>query len=335
MSSRSQPLVSVVTPVYNGSKYLEECIKSVVSQTYKNWEYVIADNCSTDRSLAIARQYAAKDRRIRAVVNNENLPIMRNWNNALRQISPNSKYCKVVHADDWLFPECIEKMVAIAEEYPNVGIVSAYRLDETCVGLDGIVYDRRVFSGKEICRRTLKGGFYVSGSPTSLLVRSDLIRERNEFYNPDNLHADLEACYDVLRESDFGFVHQVLTFTRRHNESETSFSSRMNSHLVGDVTALVKYGPSYLTPEEYGKRFQQLMTRYYCYLAKNVLHRRGTAFWQYHKAELKKLGLPFRRTQLARAWAAIMADHVMHPVSTLRGVIANVREHGRLLGGTP
>ena len=52
-----QPLVSVVTPVYNGAEYLVECIESVVNQTYANWEYVIVDNCSTDDTLAIARRY--------------------------------------------------------------------------------------------------------------------------------------------------------------------------------------------------------------------------------------------------------------------------------------
>ena len=66
---KPQPLVSVVTPVFNGGKFLGECIDSVLAQTYTNWEYVIVDNCSTDATLEIAQRYAAADPRIRVYHN--------------------------------------------------------------------------------------------------------------------------------------------------------------------------------------------------------------------------------------------------------------------------
>ncbi len=69
----------------------------------------------------------AKDPRIRIHVNETFLPLMQNWNHALRQISKHSKYCKVVHADDWLFPECVSSMVKVAEENPQAGIVGSYQ----------------------------------------------------------------------------------------------------------------------------------------------------------------------------------------------------------------
>ena len=56
-----QPLVSVLTPVYNGEDFLEECIESVLSQTYQNWEYLIVNNCSKDRTLEIALKYREKE----------------------------------------------------------------------------------------------------------------------------------------------------------------------------------------------------------------------------------------------------------------------------------
>src|SRR2546422_5043747 len=128
MSVDSQPLVSVVTPVYNGEKYLAECIESVLAQTYQSWEYIIINNCSTDRSLEIAQSYAEKDARIRIHNNQEFVGREANENIAFRQITPESKYCKMVHADDWLFPECLMKMVELAEANPSVGIVGAYGL---------------------------------------------------------------------------------------------------------------------------------------------------------------------------------------------------------------
>ena len=111
MNPQVQPLVSVLTPVYNGERYLVECIESVLAQTYQNWEYIIVNNCSTDRTLEIAEKFAAQDKRIRIHNNETFVGCDANGNIAFRQISLDSKYCKVVHADDWLYPECIMRMV--------------------------------------------------------------------------------------------------------------------------------------------------------------------------------------------------------------------------------
>src|SRR4051812_16288926 len=110
MTSEGNPLVSIVTPVYNGEEHLRECIESVLSQSYINWDYTIVNNCSTDRTLEIAQEYAARNSRIRVRNNETFVGVMESHNRALRQISPESKYCKVVGADDWIFPHCIEKM---------------------------------------------------------------------------------------------------------------------------------------------------------------------------------------------------------------------------------
>ncbi len=230
MNSKPKPLVSIVTPVYNAEEYLAECIESVLTQTYDHWEYVIVNNCSTDRSLEIAQQYAQQDARIRIHNNETFLNLIQNWNHAMRQISPESKYCKVVHADDWLFPECITKMVELAEQNSTVGIVGSYRLDEDQVTLDRLPYPSTVVPGRKICRTSLLGGSYIFGSPTSLLLRSDLVRNRDSFYNEANLNADRVVCFDILQQADFGFVHQVLTYTRRHNESMTSAVHRLGTH---------------------------------------------------------------------------------------------------------
>src|ERR1700691_2498456 len=118
MNIGKQPLVSVITPVYNEEKHLGECIESLLRQTYQNWECIVANNCSTDDSGRIARDYAARDPRIRVEDNQQFVRAVANFNGALGRISLASKYCKIVFADDWIFPECLEQMVAVAEEYP-------------------------------------------------------------------------------------------------------------------------------------------------------------------------------------------------------------------------
>jgi len=306
--SAGPPFVSFVTPVYNAEPYLAECIESILAQTYDNWEYVIINNCSKDRSLQIAQDYAQRDQRIRIHDNQEFLSQFQNWNHAMRQISTESKYCKVVHADDWLFPECVARMVAVAEAHPSVGIVGAYRLDQDRVNLDGLPYPSTVVPGRDLCRAVLLGGLYVFGSPTSLLIHSDIIHSREKFYSESILHADTEVCFDILQDYDFGFVHQVLTFTRRHNESVTSLTHRFNTRHLADIAFLLKYGPIYLSDQEFEARRQKVLTNYHRYLARSVLERKDKAFWQYHRNEMKKLGYPISTTQVIEAVLLSLLD---------------------------
>lgn len=308
MASVSQPLVSIITPLYNGDKYLIECIESVLAQTYRNWEYIIVNNCSTDRSLEIAERYARRDARLRVHTNAHFLAQFQNWNAALRQMAPESVYCKVLHADDWLFPECVEKMVALAEAQPSVGIVGAYRLEEERVSLDGLPFPSPVVPGRTIGRLALLGKLYVFGSPSSLLLRSDLVRRHDPFYDESILHADTDACYRLLLECDFGFVHQVLTFTRRHNESLTSLTRRLSTHALADFRFLLQYGPHYLNRDEFNLRLQEAEEHYYRFLAHRLFELKEAEFWDYQRRELERLGRPVSLARLVKAAVLELGD---------------------------
>jgi glycosyltransferase involved in cell wall biosynthesis len=316
----SAPLVAVLIPVYNGEEYLRECIESVLAQTYSNWECVIVNNCSTDRTLEIAQEYAASDRRIRVHSNQHFAPIIQNHNIALRRASLQSKYCKVVFADDWLFPQCLMEMVKVAEAHPSAGIVGAYGLDSTEVLWSGLPYPSTFVSGRKLCRETLLGGPYVFGTPTSLLIRSDLVRAQESFYNESNLHADHEACYEVLRDSDFGFVHQVLTFSRPRPESTAVVARRLESYILGSLSALVIHGPIYLTRDEYELRLEQRMNQYYKVLAKNFLRLREKKFWEYHREKLANLGHPLSHIRLSKAVLREVLESLSRPLDALDGV---------------
>ena len=271
----SGPLVSVVTPVFNGERYLEECVESVLGQTYENWEYVIFDNRSTDRTAEIAQAYASRDPRIRHVVGVDFVPHIENWNRSMTEISSRAGYVKVVHADDFLFPECIERMVALAERHPNVGLVGAYLLRGTEVELDAFPSSVDVMTGAEACGYALGQGKHIFGTPTSTMIRADLVRRRGgSFYDTSYVHADTAVCYEVLRESDYGFVHQVLTYTRDHDASVTAWTTRVGSWLPDHIEMLVRFGPTYLQPSEYRRRFLELERRYYVLLLKYALRLR-------------------------------------------------------------
>jgi glycosyltransferase involved in cell wall biosynthesis len=275
----------------------------VLAQTYDNWDYTIVNNCSTDGTLQIAQEYVARDPRIRIHNNDSFVRVIQNYNIAFRQISSESKYCKPLAADDMLLPECIEKMVEIAETNPTVAMVGAYGLfsrPEMGVYCKGVPYSQPVLSGRELCRKYLTGGGpYVFGAPTMTLFRSDIVRSRQAFYNESNIHADSEAFLDVLEHSDFGFVQQILTFMRVEEGSLTSFSNSINSSISHKLYVLVKYGPKYLKEDELKLRIGAKLWEYYRYLGPQVFKRRDRAFWNFHREKLAASGYQLSKLRLA------------------------------------
>ena len=326
MSSAAQPLVSVVTPVYNGEEFLDECIQSVVGQTYQNFEYIIVNNCSTDNSYAIAQKYAEQDARVRVVDNTEFLTALQNFNHSLRQISPKSVYCKVIHADDWIYPDCLEKMVALAEANPSVGIVGSYRLVNDRVESDGLPYQRTVISGREIARMNLLSGPYTFGSPSALLIRSDLIRRKEKFYNEAHIGADTEACLELLQDCDFGFVHQVLSFYRIHEGATTGKNLDLKTSHPNFLYTFKKYGPVYLSTEEYEQGYQKRMTDYYRFLGSRTLQWQDKKFWNYHRdAMTNLLGEEFSWVRVGQGafheglrWALDVKQHLKALAASLK-----------------
>src|SRR5580704_19168470 len=172
----STPLVSVVTPFYNTRDYLAECIESVLRQTYTNWEYILVNNFSTDGSNEIAKHYADRyPDKIRLIHTDSFLNQVQNYNFALSQISPDSVYCKMVQADDWIYPECLQSMIEVGEAHPKVGFIAAYELERSWVSLDGLPYPSPEVSGREVCRLFFLNNINLFCSPTSLLMRSAMV----------------------------------------------------------------------------------------------------------------------------------------------------------------
>ena len=322
LNPSEQPLVSLITPVYNGEEFLADCIESVLSQTHQNWDYTIVNNCSTDRTLAIAKNYASRDPRIRIHDNAKFLPIIQNHNYAIRQISPQSKYCKVVLADDWLFPECIMKMVSLAEQHPTVGLVGAYGLygDGVRVMWRGVPFPHSVVSGREACRIRLLQGLYPFGAPTATMIRSDFVRKQQDFYDEGNLHADSTACFRILQEADFGFIHQLLTFTRSQDESHATFTEKMNSIHLSYLTELIQFGPKCLDANEYETRLKDRMNVYYQVFAEGLLQMRGRKYFEFHRDWLRYLGIPLSYSKLFRGLCGALLSGLAHPIKALKSI---------------
>lgn len=116
---KSNPLVSVLMTVYNREKYIAEAIESVMASTYDNWELIIVDDRSKDKSVEIAKSYEAKDSRIKVHINQENLGDYPNRNKAASYAK--GKYIKYVDADDMIYPYGLEQLIFYIEQFPEAG----------------------------------------------------------------------------------------------------------------------------------------------------------------------------------------------------------------------
>lgn len=113
---QDESMVNVVVPFHNTAKDLRGRIESVLAQSYGNFELILQDNASDDGSTAIALEFAGRDPRIRYFRLASLVPQVPNYNLPLERIRPDSAYCKIVQADDWIHPECIRCLVAYQRE---------------------------------------------------------------------------------------------------------------------------------------------------------------------------------------------------------------------------
>lgn len=123
-NASNSPLVSVIMPAYNAEKYIGEAIESILNQTYKNFEFIIIDDASSDETTDIIKNFQKKDKRIILVKNRENIGVTKSLNKALRRAR--GKYIIRMDADDFAYPNRFAQQVALMERHPDVVVSGCY-----------------------------------------------------------------------------------------------------------------------------------------------------------------------------------------------------------------
>lgn len=174
IANANEPLISIITPVYNGEKYLRPCLDSIINQTYQNWELLLIDDGSTDNSGNICEEYADKEQRI-SVIHKENEGPAAARNDGLENIQ--GAYVSFVDCDDWLEPEMYTTMLqALNKEQADI-IICGYTEDY----LDSFSKQIRAegtlttYDAQEVVKMLLTGkiGSYL----WSMLFKREVIQE--------------------------------------------------------------------------------------------------------------------------------------------------------------
>lgn len=107
-------MISIVVPVYNGEKYIEDCIKSILKQTYTEWELLLIDNDSLDHTLKICKEYAKTDDRIQVLHQHKNRGVSVARNLGLERAA--GEYITFIDCDDWIEPDYLEQLLWLQEK---------------------------------------------------------------------------------------------------------------------------------------------------------------------------------------------------------------------------
>lgn len=223
----SEKKVSIILPVYNASKFLKECLDSILKQTYTNYEIVVVDDGSTDNSYTIAKEYANINNRIKIIKNIKNLGVSCAMNTAINV--SRGRYISVMNADDKMHPKRLQKQVDFLEsnsEYIVIG--SQVKLIDEYGKKKGI--KKFPTSHKDIYR-----SLYLTNpiQHSSMTINRRLLPQDFTWYNEDlRLSEDIDLLFRLLKYGKLANHNEILTSYRIHKESLTKMNTKQ-MYLIG------------------------------------------------------------------------------------------------------
>ncbi len=210
-----KPLVSICIPNYNYEDFLEDAIRSALSQTYKNVEVLVVDNCSTDRSWSIIKSFG---RKIKAHRNKRNLGHVDNMNRCI-ELS-RGKYAVILGSDDMLDKESVEKQVRVMESNPKVGFVhgSTYVIDkdDKIVSESSLPRGDHIVSGAEKLMSLLEGNHVMM---SSVMIRRVCFEELGMLDSELSFCPDWDMWLRICMKYDAAFIKDFIAYYRKHERT--------------------------------------------------------------------------------------------------------------------
>ena len=217
------PRVSVVTSVYNGEAYVEECIDSILNQTFQDFEYIILNNGSTDRTAEILNHYT--DSRIH-IIHQENLGISRSLNKGINLSK--SELIARLDADDYALPQRLEKQIAFMEQHPKV-VLCGSRFKEL-VGENFSPQKVQFVEQDKDIRKTISRFNPFSHSTT--MIRKTAFTKIGGYNKNFEYSQDYDLWIRLLNVGEASILKEELVVARLAEQS-TSYKNRRKQKLEG------------------------------------------------------------------------------------------------------
>lgn len=205
------PLVSVVLGTYNGEAYLEEQLRSVLAQTYTHLEIIAVDDRSTDGTVGILRDFAARDARIKVFVNDRNLGFIRNFEKGATLST--GKWISFCDQDDYWFPEKIEKMVRAIGDQPMIycdSVLCDQDLQPQGKRISDLVHYQSFYDCRQLCVFSRMYGH-------ATLITRALFDKASPFL--DDMPHDGWLAFHATLYGGVGYLPEVLVKYRQHADN--------------------------------------------------------------------------------------------------------------------
>ncbi len=206
------PLISVLMTAYNREKYLSQAVDSILASTYKNWELIILDDCSSDKTVEIAQSYQSQDKRVKVYINPKNLGQFKNRDEIVKYA--NGKYIKFIDSDDLIYPHGLEQLVYYMENCP-----------EADYGLCSIEQDNdKIFpillSPEEAYRRHfIEGKWIFHKAPLSSIIKTKVYRKCGGFPH-EAVSGDYAMWCELSQKHPVLLMPHGIVWYRTHAEQE-------------------------------------------------------------------------------------------------------------------
>jgi len=224
------PTVSVCVPTYNGERFIERTLQSVLAQHYKDFEIVLGDDGSTDGTLdAVSR---CTDDRLRIVPGTSGVNAPANFNRLIQ--AAHGRYVKLLCQDDMLYPDCLGRQVEAMELGAEQGVVLVSCTRDIVDDNDRVVYRNRgwrnaagVIHGTEAMRANVRAGTNLIGEPSATLCSRDVLLDVGGYSLDQSYMVDLDLWMRMLDRGNLAYLPEPLCTFR---VSRMSWSSRLARH---------------------------------------------------------------------------------------------------------
>lgn len=207
------PLVSIITPVYNGERFIEQCIDSVLNQKYTNWELLVIDDCSQDSTVDLVEVYCSKDERVKIIKNNKNKGVANSRNQGI--ISSKGEYIAFLDSDDLWKEEKLEKQIPFMMEKNYEFTFSNYDvIDEESKYLRTVNCKYRKVNYNSMLKKNYIGCL-------TAVVRADVLKK---YSIPLIRHEDYALWLDIL-ENDVEYAINIGENLAYYRISKNSLSA--------------------------------------------------------------------------------------------------------------